>query len=604
MFKKPLADLKTSAPLRNSDRKKLRQKVITEFGINVEDGQDEGVGDLLVPEGLQSVKFTAHAGELGLAYLSADGDPLWFTVGKGSSDLVPTIYTLWKRPNLLPTLSTPSQVIPVLMGGADLMAPGVVTHSTSLRTSQLVSIGQYDSTRRRGGMPLAVGRMAVDASALTQRDRKGKAAVLLHIYKDFLWEMGKGGEIPELPEDERTGAEEVVDDEDGEEDGCVVTPPPVSDVEDEGAKKDAGEGTSEIKEDEDAGPLPLKPEDVSSLLRTSLLQAIRTTLASLPQSSFPLPSSTFYTAHLLPARPSRLLPPLPPHTSTPIDIKHSTHKSLTHFLRSAEKEGLLSLKDAKQEVLVTSVNVEHDAVKAHVVFKTVGEQDAKKAKREAREEKEKEDKMKGERGLKVVELWRPHAGPARKIFEETDNDTSALYTLSDVKTALNAYITTKSLVNAHNQLFVNVAVDELLTGIFTSKGADAPPEFAKREDLISKLSSKMQPWYRLDTKDSEGKPKKGELKPISILVKMRQGRKACTLVTNFEPFLLVAESLADELRKLCASSTAVAPLPGKTAGLEVMVQGKQIKAVSELLIEKGIPKKWIESEDQTEKKKK
>ncbi len=49
---------------------------------------------------------------------------------------------------------------------------------------------------------------------------------------------------------------------------------------------------------------------------------------------------------------------------------------------------------------------------------------------------------------------------------------------------------------------------------------------------------------------------------------------------------------------------AVAPLPGKTAGLEVMVQGKQITAVCDLLVEKGIPKKWIESEDQTEKKKK
>lgn len=68
------------------------------------------------------------------------------------------------------------------------------------------------------------------------------------------------------------------------------------------------------------------------------------------------------------------------------------------------------------------MNAEHEAVKAHVVYKTVGEEDAKKAKREAREGKQKEEKEKGERGLKVVELWRPHAGPARKIFEETNNE--------------------------------------------------------------------------------------------------------------------------------------------------------------------------------------
>ncbi len=82
-----------------------------------------------------------------------------------------------------------------------------------------------------------------------------------------------------------------------------------------------------------------------------------------------------------------------------------------------------------------------------------------------------------------------------------------LYTLPEVKSVLNAYITAKSLVNAHNQLFVNVAADELLNGLFTAKGADAPPEFTKREGLVAKLTSKMQAWYRLDTKDKDGVPK-------------------------------------------------------------------------------------------------
>jgi hypothetical protein len=38
--------------------------------------------------------------------------------------LTSTVYTLWKKPDLLPFLSTPSAVIPVLIGGADLMVPG------------------------------------------------------------------------------------------------------------------------------------------------------------------------------------------------------------------------------------------------------------------------------------------------------------------------------------------------------------------------------------------------------------------------------------------------------------------------------------------------
>ena len=114
--------------------------------------------------------------------------------------------------------------------------------------------------------------------------------------------------------------------------------------------------------------------------------------------------------------------------------------------------------------------------------------------------------------------------------------------------------------------------------------------------------------------------RKGELRPIAVVVKLRQGRKACTLITNFESFLIDANVLADELQKLCASSTTgtlfdldifhcalnldpVAPLPGKNAGLEVMVQGSQIALVTKHLMSKGVPKEWIESADMTKKKK-
>ena len=51
-------------------------------------------------------------------------------------------------------------------------------------------------------------------------------------------------------------------------------------------------------------------------------------------------------------------------------------------------------------------------------------------------------------------------------------------------------------------------------------------------------------------------PRKGEMKPVSVVIKIRQGRKACTLLTGYEPFGLQAEELAEELRKACASSTS------------------------------------------------
>ncbi len=115
------------------------------------------------------------------------------------------------------------------------------------------------------------------------------------------------------------------------------------------------------------------------------------------------------------------------------------------------------------------------------------------------------------------------------------------------------------------------------------------------------------------------------MKPVSVVVKIRQGRKACTLSTGFEPLGLEAEEIADELRRICASSTTgeyqfwssfisvhishdfvrvVTPIHGKPNALEVMVQGKQIKNVTEFLLARGIPKSWVASSDQASGKKK
>jgi hypothetical protein len=156
------------APLRSSERRKLRARTAERFRLAPE------VAENLVPEGLLSQKYSAYNSETGVRvpdrpgrsiwlycnpddqlntvtpqvlYLSGDGDPLWFSVGKGSDELIPTgtfsnvsstppihhfflldrrlaVYTLWKHPTLLPVLTTPASVIPVLIGGADLMVPG------------------------------------------------------------------------------------------------------------------------------------------------------------------------------------------------------------------------------------------------------------------------------------------------------------------------------------------------------------------------------------------------------------------------------------------------------------------------------------------------
>lgn len=135
-----------------------------------------------------------------------------------------------------------------------------------------------------------------------------------------------------------------------------------------------------------------------------------------------------------------------------------------------------------------------------------------------------------------------------------------MYTLAEVKSTLLAYVEKHDLINHVEQQFLNVNSDAVfsaaLYGSPNTKGATPAPEFAKREDALSALSSRMQPWYRIVIGGDPPITKKGALRPISVATKVRQGRKACTLIMGFEPFQLSADALAEALRVRCASSTS------------------------------------------------
>ncbi|KAJ6542735.1 eukaryotic translation initiation factor SUI1 family protein [Mycena capillaripes] len=613
MFKKPFS-AKTGSPLRSSDRKKLKRRVISSFALSPEDAE------VLVPDGILSLKFDTHLNEPGIAYLSPDGDPVWFTIGKGSEDLIPTVYTLWKRPKLLPFLSTPAAVIPVLVGGADLMIPGVVHHTPSLNEGQLVSISQYTHGENPTlSSPLAVGRMALASDRLQAgRQEKGKAVYVLHTWKDHLWDLGSKLDVPDAvsfalePEPSSSPAE------DGEVENASP-PPPSEDPE--------ASGASEIVEDIPTDTaLPAAPSylptEISTLLHASLLQALSTVLSELPNSSFPISASIFYSNYVLPYRPAFPSSVLPTESESPnpqdITIKASGHKSLTAFLKSAEKASLLTLKappkhGQQTEVVVTGINANHPSVMAHRSYVT--DIESKAAKKAQREEKLKEAEQATSHWVEIKELWKPHLRSV-ELFEAFGGSSKTLYDLTEVRTMLNEYITSKTLVNPREQAYINL--DSLLSNTIAPKAkkvkgtetapAAVPVEFMKRDELTKSILDQMQSWHEVRAPGKDPATKKGALKPIQVVVKIRQGRKASTLVSGFEPFVVLSgEEMAEDLRKICAGATSgkfsfFSPRGGGVPGLEVLVQGKQSTVVVDYLSAKGIPKKWIEVSDLVGKK--
>jgi translation initiation factor 2D len=255
-------------------------------------------------------------------------------------------------------------------------------------------------------------------------------------------------------------------------------------------------------------------------------------------------------------------------------MKRSSHKKLSKFLSSAEKEGLLRLKQIQKpspDTLILSLNTSHDAVRAHADsassrgYRVVGEEEEK---RERRERAGKERETASEKAIDVLELWKPHAkevitlfkafnvpplpgapknGAASEPSPKVDISSSAgpapipaatissppspteikksreqqrYFTSSELKTLLDQYISSHSLVHPRDRKYV--ILDATLKSVFaspqkpkgrdghgrerdgTAAAADAGDTYFTREELLTKLKAAMQPWYEIRKGGKEG----------------------------------------------------------------------------------------------------
>jgi len=289
----------------------------------------------------------------------------------------------------------------------------------SLSEHQLVSIRQY--VKKDGNptlsAPLALGRMALPSNELKGKtEEKGKAVHIVHTWKDHFWDMGSKCDPPEdtimklaAPvADEDSSEGEDTDEESDEESEDGATPPPASE-----------KAPSPTSGPSDPIPISYSPQEVTELLNKALVQAIS---KALPSSALPIPATLLYQTYILPNRPafpSLILPPTSnvqttdssgdlPRVDTEITIKSSSHKSLTTFLKAAEKTGLITLKPPQKlqpDVMVTAVNMTHPIFASHTPFATVKDVEATAAKKAARDDGKAADSVVE---VEAVELLMPN----------------------------------------------------------------------------------------------------------------------------------------------------------------------------------------------------
>lgn len=153
----------------------------------------------LLPEGSLSARFTTTAGPdlkqvSGTVYVGAlqaeDQRVLWLGI---NDKLIPTVYTLWKHPQLVPLLYTQDIVLTKMQGGADLMTPGL-TRGPPFPAKATKGAVVAVASLQKPSVPQWVGVCEIDVASLRQvQGAKGHAVRGQHWAGDEIWGWSPSG---------------------------------------------------------------------------------------------------------------------------------------------------------------------------------------------------------------------------------------------------------------------------------------------------------------------------------------------------------------------------------------------------------------------------
>ncbi|CAD0113094.1 unnamed protein product [Aureobasidium uvarum] len=627
MFKKK-PTVKPLAPLRSSDRRKTADSIIAEYGLQPKAQDDTKVEDkaaatqettalrnALLPDGVQTARFTTtHGPDLkqvsGTVYVGAypgdDARVLWFKI---EDRMYPTVYTLWKQPGIVPLLHTPGFVVQKLQGGADLMTPGLANgppfHPKATKGA-VVAIASLEQP----SVPVAVGACLIDVSSLgAVQGSRGHAVQTMHWSGDEIWSYSNsnkpGLNAPESIEgwlatkdDEGKLAEQAADlniDEDEEEQGGVNLDKSPSD------QPDPSEGLGE-----DA---PADGE-IDDAFRKAFIYGVyhyKETNSGQPNFGLEYPlTQSFVMSNLV----QPFLPAHTPEQANSLQIKKSSYKNIKKFIKSLDKAKIVKTKERDQhETVILDIDFNDAAIadfKPYPAGTSLG-RGAKATVEIDTADSSIGQKLEKQQYYKLKDRLLP-------LFESADASSQSLFTASEIKPIITAYIESENLVNPKNKRLVTLN-PTLANAVFDGSTPLDKEVLAKgsvpRDALTERILQACTPHYAIARTSSSStptpKPKSGAAPKIKVTLETRSGNKTVTKVSGVEAYFIPPQPLADELRKMCAGSSSVEQLHGsspKAPVMEIMIQGPQKDAVMKALEKRGVRPAWVEYLDKTKGKKK
>ncbi|XP_017083232.1 eukaryotic translation initiation factor 2D [Drosophila eugracilis] len=548
MFLKPYRP-KSSAALKGSDSKKFRQRVEAAFPhVSV---------DQLVPAkaAVTQVKILTHGGVQSTVYC-VDKLPLFFELDGGQ--LVPTLYTLWSIPDILPYFTTHEGVLPKLTNGADLMLPGVVPLGVGLnmyghyKKGQLMAVNLTNNKSAVG-----LGQLARSSDELYMCGGHGVAIKMLHLFGDKLWshEPSLVQQIPLVKTKALSGEDfpALGSEMERKKTANPAATPPVtfaSITQTEELNTDTAALSLENPETPDSNDEEEMVASPEQILKNAFLSALKNNGKKLP---LPLLTSNFYRLYVV------------TESAEQIDLKKTRYKKLSNFLAEMVDQGFIVVREESKGVdKIISVDLEHPEVVNFITDVKANEANGAAS----------------ETPLFHSEL--------KEMYIVTDV-TAAFFTklnfkrgegipAGQIKKIVREYVSKHGLLHPLTKL---VRPDETLIELYGNREASL-------SEMCSLITSKMEHSYQMCSgKDTSGKPL------IQMSLATRSGNKKVTLVSNIEAYGIILAEFIKLCKQGAAASTSVVKLPHQKHE-QLQIQGNQVRFVHTLLTETyKVPPKCI-----------
>lgn len=303
---------------------------------------------------LSLVKILTYNGESAYFYC-IEKLPILFSRG---SKLYPTLYLLWRYPNMLKFFTTASEVLPVLQGGADFMAAGVIPQRPNDRFGKFGKNDPVYVNLTENKAAVAMGECALSSQDMYMSAGRGKCVIVLHVVDDELCRFGTVVPLPQhgpvlgkLAEPEVKMNSPIEDNKPPSYANTLKAVEKEAEIECQSKQVEAIDSNGKLDYEQEQNNDLDSPDDI---LMYCFLKALNTSVKNI---KLPLLISNFYKLHMIPACPD----------GKSIDIKKTSFKKMSKFIQQMSVDSLIKIEEPSPGVQsITQINYSHHMISGFV----------------------------------------------------------------------------------------------------------------------------------------------------------------------------------------------------------------------------------------------